>query len=54
MSKTIVLSNGGWLDKMTPKKKKAALVKNIFSMASQHGWEVKMEGQKWNAESANS
>lgn len=46
MAKTIVIANPSWLERH-PVQIRRLLVRLIFSEATQHGWQVRMAGQRW-------
>lgn len=46
MAKTIVIQNPSWLERH-PVQIRRLLVRLIFSEATQHGWQVRMAGQRW-------
>lgn len=50
MSKTIEIQTPSWLERH-PVQIRRLLVRLIFSEATQHGWQVRMHGQRWREDS---
>lgn len=50
MAKTIVIQTPSWLERH-PVQIRRLLVRLIFSEATQHGWQVRMAGQRWRDQS---
>jgi len=46
MAKTIVVRDGGFVD-ATPLHMRPKLVSFVYSMASTHGWQIRVAGQHW-------
>jgi len=46
MAKTIVVRDGGYVD-ATPLHMRPKLVSFVYSMASTHGWQIRVAGQHW-------
>lgn len=45
--KVIILTNDGWLAHLTPRMTRQQIVRNIFDAAKKHGWQVRLEGERW-------
>jgi hypothetical protein len=43
----ITITSNGWLAHVMPKFTRAQLVRNIYSLATQKGMEVRISGQHW-------
>ena len=46
MAKTIVIQNHSYLERH-PVQIRRLLVRLVFSLGAQHGWEIKVAGQRW-------
>lgn len=46
-SRHITIRNDGWINSVKPKSKRAAIMRMIFSLAHQHGYDVRVEGERW-------
>lgn len=50
MPKTIVIANPSWLERH-PVQIRRLLVRLVFSLGAQHGWQIVMQGQRWGDQS---
>jgi len=47
----VTVTADGWVESQ-PKSQRPRIMKMIFSLASEFGWSVQVEGQSWDAEFA--
>lgn len=50
MAKTIVIRQHSWLERH-PVQIRRLLVRLVFSLGAQHGWDIAVEGQHWGQQS---
>lgn len=53
MPKTIVIQEPSWLERH-PVQIRRLLVRLVFSLGAQHGWEIRMDKQRWRDDSPTS
>jgi hypothetical protein len=43
----VTITRNGWISQVKSQKRRADLMRMIFSLAQQNGYEVRVEGQHW-------
>lgn len=50
MAKTVIIRDPSWLERH-PVQIRRLLVRLVFSLGAQHGWDIKVDRQRWRDES---